>query len=420
MTLIKTSMLNAIAVLVRMLSLFGLNKILAVYAGPAGYALFGQFHNIVNMVLVFATGATYTGITKYTAEYADDRQSQQRVWQSASKILVFFSGITAFLLICLKDVLALHLLKRADYDHLFIWLAFGTILACVNNFLLAILNGHKMVVSFISANIANSLAILILSFIFAYFWGIYGALLSLTVSQSLVAFLSLYFCWRCPWFSWSALWGRADKTLVSNLLKFGLMGLVSALVVPAAQILIREQVLASFGELAAGYWQALIRISDMYLMVITTTLSVYFLPRIAEIRQRTELLKEIYKVQRFVLPLTAFGALLVYLLRDWILILALTQAFRPMLDLLAWQLVGDVLKIACWIYSFVLLGRGMTREYIATEIIFNLGLAGLTYCLTPYFGMQATVYAFCLNYLLYLPCVAYLVHRGNLQKQFST
>ncbi len=411
MTLIKTSLLNAIAVVVRMLSLFGLNKILAVYGGPAGYALFGQFHNIVNMVLVLATGACFNGITKYTAEYRDDKQAQQRVWRSASKILVFFVSITSIILISANQFLAEYLLGQPNYAHLFNWLAAGTVLATFNYFLLAILNGHKMIPQFIYSNIANSLTIVTLSFIFAYFWGIYGALLSLTISQSLVAFLTLYFCWRSPWFNWSALWGRADKQLIAKLLQFGLMGLVSALVVPASQILIRDHVQALFGADAAGYWQALIRISDMYLMLITTTLTVYFLPRVAEISQRSELLAEIRKVQRFVLPLAAAGALLVYLFREWILILVLTENFRPMLDLLALQMVGDVIKIACWIYSFVLLGKAATGAYISTEIIFNLGLAALTYLLTPYFGMKATVYAFCLNYLLYLPCVAWLVHR---------
>ncbi len=411
MTLLKTSLLNAIAVFVRMLSLFGLTKILAVYAGPAGYAAFGQFHNIVNMALVFSTGATYNGVTKYTVEYAGKTQLQQSLWRTASKIIFTCSCFTALVLVLFNQYLAQRFLGDVHYAHLFNWLALGVFLAAANNFLLAILNGHKLTLKFVAANIANSLVILLTSFVFAYFWGLYGALLSLAISQAIVAFLTMYFCLRQPWFNWHQLWGKADPELARKLWRYGLMGLVTALIVPASQILIRDHVQASFGANSAGYWQALIRISDMYLMVITTTLTVYFLPRIAEIRQRTELFAEIYKVQRFVLPLTLLGAILVYFLRELVLVLVLTEDFRPMLDLLVWQLLGDVLKIACWIYSFVLVGRAMTRAYIATEIIFNLSLPGWTYLLTPYFGMHGTVYAFCLNYLVYLPCVAYLVHR---------
>ena len=50
MTLIKTSLLNAIAVVIKMLTTLGINKILAVYVGPTGYAALGQFQNAVQMI----------------------------------------------------------------------------------------------------------------------------------------------------------------------------------------------------------------------------------------------------------------------------------------------------------------------------------------------------------------------------------
>ena len=47
MTLVKTSLLNSIAVAVRVASAMVLNKILSVYVGPMGYAIIGQFQNAV-------------------------------------------------------------------------------------------------------------------------------------------------------------------------------------------------------------------------------------------------------------------------------------------------------------------------------------------------------------------------------------
>ena len=60
MSLVRTSLLNAIAVGIRMLAMLGLNKILAVLVGPAGYALFGQFQNAVTVINTFASGAINT------------------------------------------------------------------------------------------------------------------------------------------------------------------------------------------------------------------------------------------------------------------------------------------------------------------------------------------------------------------------
>ena len=50
MTLVKTGFLNAIAVAIRILSSIVLNKILAIYVGPSGYAIIGQFQNLVTML----------------------------------------------------------------------------------------------------------------------------------------------------------------------------------------------------------------------------------------------------------------------------------------------------------------------------------------------------------------------------------
>ncbi len=114
---------------------------------------------------------------------------------------------------------------------------------------------------------------------------------------------------------------------------------------------------------------------------------------------------------RFVLPLTALGAVMVYLLRDLMLWLVFTEEFRPMLQLLAWQLVGDFIKIGSWVLGFVMLGRALTKPYVITEIVFSLSLVALTYLLTPAYGLQGAVIAFCINYVLYWACIAWILKK---------
>ena len=97
MTLIKTSLLNGIAVIIKMLTLLGLNKILAIYVGPTGYAALGQFQNAVQMITTFASGALNTGVTKYTAEYYEDEVRQHTVWRTAGTIALLGSLTTAIL-----------------------------------------------------------------------------------------------------------------------------------------------------------------------------------------------------------------------------------------------------------------------------------------------------------------------------------
>jgi PST family polysaccharide transporter len=187
------------------------------------------------------------------------------------------------------------------------------------------------------------------------------------------------------------------------------MGLTSTLTVPVSYMLIREYLVNKLGLEAAGYWQASWKISEVYLMLITSTLSVYYLPRIAEIRDPAELKREIFSVYKIAMPLVIIGAATIYLLRDLIIHLLFTPDFMPMKELFLWQVLGDVLKIGAWIISYVMLGRSMVRIYVMTEIIFSLSFIALTWLLVRQSGLVGVSMAYAVNYALYWLGMGYIV-----------
>lgn len=412
MSLLHTSFLNAIAVAVRMLAMLGLNKLLAVYVGPAGYAAIGQFQNAVTMITSFASGAINTGVTKYTAQFHADIPAQHALWRTAGTISIASAALVSILIAIFHQQLALMILKDAQLASVFLWLAATLMLFVLNTLLMAMLNGKKAVHLYISANIATSIVTLTATWALAKIWGLYGALVALAINQSIVFFVTLILCLRTNWFSLTYLFGRADRIMMRKLGGYALMAIVTAVAMPLSQLLIRDHLVDTFGWNDAGMWQAVTRISDMYLMIITTTLTVYYLPRLAEITDTQILRKEIIKVYRFIMPVTIVGALSVYLLRDWLIALLFTAEFTPMIDLLGWQLVGDVIKIGSWVLGFVMLGRAMTKSYIITEVLFSFSLVGITYALTPVFGLKAAVIAFFINYVLYWVCIAVILNRS--------
>ncbi len=199
MTLIKTSLLNGVAVVIRMLTLLGINKILAIYVGPSGYAAIGQFQNAVQVISTFASGAINTGVTKYTAEYYDDETKQHNVWRTASSIALVGSVITALLIAIFSDSLAEWFLKDIEYSSVFLWFAGTLVLFVLNALLLAILNGKKEIGRYVIANIAGSFFALIVTAVMVVQLGLFGALVALAIFQSLSFFVTLLLCYKAPW-----------------------------------------------------------------------------------------------------------------------------------------------------------------------------------------------------------------------------
>lgn len=409
LTLIKTSLLNAIAVGVRMLTLLGINKILAVYVGPTGYAALGQFQNAVQMISTLASGAINTGVTKYTAEYYEDEAKQRAVWQTAGSIALTGSIFLSLLVFIFRADLSHWFLNDASLGIVFGWFAATLVLFVFNTLLLAILNGKKDIHRYVMANITGSVFALLITAIMVMNWGLLGALVALAVYQSLAFFVTLALCFKTSWFHLTHLFGRLDKEVVKNLAKYTAMALTSAAMVPLSHILIRNHLGQTLGWTAAGYWEAMWRLSGAYLMLVTSTLSVYYLPRLSELKTRSELRQEIIAGYRLILPVAAVCSFFVYLLREQLILALFSQEFIPMGELFFWQLIGDVIKIASWLLAFVMLGKSMTIAFISTEIIFAFSFYSLTIVLVRIFGLVGVSIAYAINYAFYLFVMMLLV-----------
>lgn len=409
MTLIKTSLLNGIAVAIKMLTLLGINKILAIYVGPAGYAALGQFQNAVQMITTFASGAINTGVTKYTAEYYEDEAKQREVWRTAGTIALTGSVVTGFLVIIFSKTLASWFLKDENYSGVFVWFAVTLVFFVFNTLLLAILNGKKEIHRYVVANIFGSVFALLITSFMSMQYGLYGALVALAVYQSLAFFVTLLLCYKASWFRIGYMFGDIDKASAKNLAKYTAMALTSAACVPISHILVRNHLGETLGWEAAGYWEAMWRLSAAYLMLVTTTLSVYYLPRLSELKESTAIKHEIVQGYKIVLPVAAVCGSVIYLLRDFIIRVLFTADFTGMEVLFAWQLVGDTLKIGSWLLAYLMLGKAMTKLFIVTEIIFAFMFYVFTVYLTDFFLLVGVAYAHALNYFIYWVVMVFFI-----------
>jgi len=416
MTLIKTSLLNAIAVAIKMLTMLGLNKILAIYVGPAGYAAIGNFQNAVQMISTFASGAIRTGVIKYTAEYHDEEEKQRQVWRTAGTVSVLGSIITGITLTIFSDQAAELFLHDKKYGSVFVWFSVTLVLFLFNTLLLAVLNGKKEIKKYIVANIAGSLFSLVVTSFLAVQFGLKGALTALAIHPSFAFIVTLYLCYKADWFKFSYLFGSLDKKVLVNLSKFTAMAFTSAACVPVSHILIRGHLGDTLGLDAAGYWEAMWRLSSAYLMLVTTTLSLYYLPRLSELKKPSEIRKEIIKGYRIILPFAVVCGLVIYFLRDFIISLLFTKDFAAMSQLFAWQLVGDTLKIGSWILAYLMLSKAMMKLFMASEIFFAASFYGWTYLLTSLYGLYGVTIAHALNYAIYWIVMGLFIGRTVLAK----
>ncbi len=400
--LVKVSFLNGLATIIRMLTNLVSVKVIAAIIGPAGIALLGQLNNFTTIILSFSNGGINVGITKYLAEYSDSKNKYSLFLRTGLKITAFFSILSGLILIFGAGYFSEIILLDRKYKSVFYIFGGTIILYALNALLIAILNGFKEYKRYVIANILGSIVGLVFSLILVLNFGIYGALISAVTFQSVVFVLTLYLIKNAKWLTWSSFLGRFSKKIAIKLGHYSLMALVSATVVPISQLIVRGYIKKTQSITEAGIWEGMNRISGMYLFVIITSLSVYFLPRLSELKNKLELRREIFNVYKLIIPSLLFTSIIIYSLRKFIIHFLFTSQFEGMQSFFAFQLMGDIFKMSGWVLGYILLAKAMTKEYIIMEFVGSGIFTVLSLYFIGYYGTIGATLGYALGQFSYL------------------
>lgn len=406
--IIRVFSLNAISTLIRMLAGLISVKVIAVIIGPAGIAILGQLRNFESILLGLANGGINSGITKYVSEHKDD-DAQIRIYISnALWITLIASAIVSVCLIFGCKQISQLVLLTDEYYYVFIIFGFTIVLYTINTLLISILNGYKQFKKYVLVNISGTIFGLVYAIALVYLWGLKGALINAVTYQSVILLITIWMCRKLPWMHLDYFKQRLNKVIVKKYLGYSLMSLVTLAISPLIRLLLRGHVISEISAEDAGIWEGMNSISNMYLSVITTAFSIYYLPRLSEIKDTYELHAEIFRCYKIIVPMLLAISISIYLLRFFIIWLLFTPEFNSMEELFAWQLCGDFFKICSWMLAFIMVAKALTKRYIATEIIFGLSYLVLSFVFLQMNGIVGLVQGYLVNYILYMAIMAFL------------
>ncbi|MGB3085022.1 MAG: hypothetical protein WBB21_09915, partial [Saprospiraceae bacterium] len=148
--------------------------------------------------------------------------------------------------------------------------------------------------------------------------------------------------------------------------------------------------------------QAMFSLSDRYLTVITNIMIVYFIPKLSELSETQDLVTEIRKAFKRIVPIMIILSGSIWLCKDIIISLLLAESFRPMRELFSFQMIGDVFRITASILSYLIASKAMFRSGLKADLTFHLSLLLGSYFLVNQFGLVGASYAYAIATFLYL------------------
>lgn len=418
MNLLSTSFWSALATLLRLGSSLVVAKLVATTGGPTALAVFGQFMSFLVLITGVSGALIQSGVVKYAAEYRDSHDQLAGMLASAIKLSGSIALLGAFSLILFYQEVSNFILHQPGWSSLFLVTGIVLPLFVINSIALALLNGMGKTRQYLLLNamtaFVNMLAVVVLSMLA----GVEGALYGLLFGPMLACIVSAGYVFKYYGKLFSvAIRGDVQLEWVRRLFQFAAMALISMFTYALIPMAIRDELAKQVGWQEAGYWQAVWQVSGAYLGVITSGFTVYYLPKLSQLKNDEDIRLEMLCFYRTVMPFVLLMGGMVYLLREPVLLMLYSEKFLPSSPLFGWQVAGDMLKILSWVLSYMLIAKKMTAWFIGTELIFVLLTYVSNVILIPVIGIKAPVVVYAGMYALYAVFMYLLIGRRYLYKR---
>ena len=400
MNFIRTSLYSgvstAISLLVRLIS----NKIIAVYLGTSGIFLLGQLKDFLRLSNVISGFGIENGIIKYTSEFQKSDEELRKILSTSFRTHLFFSLIFCILILIFKNTIAEYLLLDFDSKFYFLILSISVISFSIHTLLMSIINGIKKIKLYVTINIVSVVisAILMITLVLKY--AIIGALYALIINQITTLLVTLILFYIYKPFNFSLLFSDFNFKYFKKLSAFSVMAITGPTCLIISTFIVRYYISDKFDTNFAGSWEAMWRISAIYLLFLISTFKFYLIPTFSKLNSEN-LKNEVFKIWKVVIPIIIVITAGVYLLRDIIITVLLSNEFFLINEIIFFHLLGDIIKINCWVLGNILISKADTKAFVFFQIEWSVIFVILSYFLINAYGFWGVSLAYFITYIIH-------------------
>ena len=403
MNFIKTSIYSAASTTISLLVKLITNKVIAVYLGTNGMFLIGQLKDFLKIGNTLGTMGIETGTVKYTSELNKNKTNFKELLSTSFKIHFYSSLIVVLLIVIFYNYVTngfsdeMSLIKNNNYKYI---LSISIISFSIQTFIMSVLNGLKKIKTFVLINIVATLISAIILIYLVVNYSIIGAFYALILSPILTLITALSICLILKPFKLNFFNYLFKVEYLKNLSNFSLMAIAAPICLISATFIVRYYIYDEFDSNHAGSWEAMWRISAIYLLFLTTTFKFYLVPTFSNLNN-DQLKKEVFKIWKTILPVIFLITIVVYLSKDMIINILFTNEFNLINSLILFHLLGDIIKINCWVLGNILVAKAKTNQFILFQVEWCILFVILSIILANTYGFIGLSIAYFVTYLIH-------------------
>lgn len=378
-------------------------KVLAVLLGPTGIGLMGI------LTTIMGTGATFFGMglgTSGVRELALNNESTEKLGLvrkalfSANVILGLLATLTIFLF---KERLSEWFFQSPDYQYAISIIAVGVFFSLISGSQTALLQGLRKITDLAKVKVIGAFTATFIGLLFIWILGESGVpffVISVPLVTCLIAF---YFCLKLPKTTSSSIAIKQLSIQWRSMFTLGFAFMLTGLMGTGSQLIVRSILNQKLNIESVGYFQAAWQISMTYITFVLGAMAADYYPRLTQsIHNKSEANRLVNEQTEIAIILAAPVLLAMLAFAPLVIKLLYSSEFTLSIEILQWQILGDVLKVISWPLGFIILAKGYSKLFFFTELLWNATYILIVYLGFDLFGIAITGYAFAVSYLIYL------------------
>ena len=400
MNFIKTSFLSALSTGISLLARLISTKIVAVYLGTNGMFLLGQLKDFLRLGNTISSFGIENGIVKYVAEFEEQKENLSNIIGTSFRINIISAFFVSLVILAFKNQISTFLQIDFDENFYFFLLVTSVISASIHTCFLSIYNGLNRIKLFVIVIIFSNNVSAIILVLFVLKMQIVGAFYALVINQILSLIINIIFYAVYKPFLIQWIFKKYINEYFKKLSSFSIMAIVGPVCLIISSFIVRDYLYDKFGADYAGSWEAMWRISAIYLLFLITTFKFYLIPTFSKLND-IELKKEVFKIWKIVVPIIILITTAVYFSKNIIINLLLSNEFILINSIIFFHLIGDIIKINCWVLGNIMISKAKTKSFVFFQIEWSLVFVTLTYIFIEKYGFVGVSISYFVTYIIH-------------------
>lgn len=387
-------------------------KVLAILLGPAGVGLLSIFNSFQSMVSSAAgLGMGSSGVRQIASVRGEEKAlSQTRRVLLAAHIA---QGAIAMLGVWfLRSHIARWLFGDTEYATEVGLVGIAIQFTLLSTAQTALLRGMRRIGDLGRVTVWGAFAGTVAGIIAVWFFGTAGLIWFVLVQPLATFIVAIRYIKKLPKPTTSHPSPAETWNLWLPMVRLGAAFMLGGLANTATLLVVRSKITQDLGLDAAGQFAASWGITMIYVGFLLRAMGADYYPRLAEVIDKREAANNLINDQ-LQLGLAIGGPILLLLIgwAPWIISLLYSTKFSAAGELLQWQTVGNVLKLASWPLAFSLPAAARGKTYLLVEVCFNILFMLLIWLSLDKLGILAAGPSFTLAYMCYFLIVAMIIRR---------